>query len=75
VDFERAIQALHDELKKVDHAIATLEGLISGKAVKSRRRRGRTSMSAEEREVVSERMKRYWAKRRENAKKDLNSAS
>jgi hypothetical protein len=64
VDFYRAVQALHAELKKVDQAIATLEGLVSGAGVPSVSRRGRKSMSAEERKIVSERMKKYWARRR-----------
>ena len=64
MDLYKAVEALHKELRKVDQAIATLETLISGKLVKPASRRGRKSMSPEERKAVSERMRLYWQGRR-----------
>ena len=51
----------------LDQAIAVLEELqqdSTGQSSVGSKRRGRKFMSAEEREQVSERMKRYWASRR-----------
>jgi hypothetical protein len=74
VDFYRAVQALRTELRKIDQAIATLEGLIAGTAARPASRRGRKSMPAEERKIVSERMKKYWARRRaQRANAQMNS--
>ena len=64
MDLYKAVEALHKELLKVDKAIATLETLISGKVAAAPGRRGRKSMSAEERREVSERMRLYWQGRR-----------
>jgi len=64
VDLYKAVEALHKELQKVDQAIATLETLISGSDAKPASRRGRKSMSEQERKAVSERMRRYWESRR-----------
>ena len=65
MDYRRAIQELIEEKKKLDAAIATLESLLSDRSEKQTSRRGRKSMSEDERKIVSERMRRYWAKRRE----------
>ncbi len=64
----KAVEALHKELQKVDRAIATLETLTSGKLPPAAGRRGRKSMSAEERRAVSERMRLYWQSRRKSPK-------
>jgi hypothetical protein len=77
VDLYKAIRELVDEKKRIDRIIASLEAMLekgttntaSAKAeVKagSGTRRGRKSMSAEERREVSERMARYWAAKRAN---------
>ena len=69
MDLYKAIQDLYAEKEKLERVIASLEELqrtagslpvpqMGGK------RRGRKSMSAKERQEVSERMKRYWASRR-----------
>ena len=55
------IRELYAQREKLDRTIAALEALGSGEPPK---RRGRKSMSPEERQRVAERMKRYWAKRR-----------
>lgn len=66
MDLYKAVEALHKELQKVDRAIATLETLISGKKTAAPGRRGRQSMSIEERREVSERMRLYWQDRRKS---------
>jgi len=69
MDLYRALQDLYAEKEKLERAIESLEQLQRAKRVSSdvpapNKRRGRKSMSPEEREEVSERMKRYWAARR-----------
>jgi hypothetical protein len=62
MDYRRILQELYDELAKLDRAIEQLEGLASGSSVDGGpKRRGRKSMGAEERKIVSLRMKKYWA--------------
>jgi hypothetical protein len=64
MDLIKAIRELQDHKKHLDQAIATLEALQNGDAVKLPGRRGRKEMSEDERKIVSERMTRYWAARR-----------
>jgi hypothetical protein len=61
------IKNLYIEKAKVEKSIEALETLNSdqGAGQSAVHRRGRKSMGAEERGQVSERMKRYWAARRE----------
>ena len=61
------IRSLYVEKAKVENSIAALEALESPQRTPTpaRRRRGRKSMAPEERQQVSERMKKYWAARRE----------
>lgn len=73
MDLYKAIQELYAEKEKLERVIASLEELqrTAGSLTEvpeKGARRGRKSMSSEEREVVSERMKRYWATRRNNGK-------
>lgn len=74
VDLHAAIQALRDELKRIDLAIATLEGLkqpgVDTSSVRSRRKAGRKKMNAEQRQEVSKRMRSYWVQRREQQQPD-----
>ena len=64
MNLDDIIRTLHEERKRIDRIIRTLEEQESGpKPGKSRR--GRKSMDREARQQVSERMKRYWAGRRE----------
>jgi hypothetical protein len=70
MDLYKAIQDLYVEKEKLERIIASLEELQRSaqpdpsNSPKSPSRRGRKSMSHEERQEVSERMKRYWESRR-----------
>ena len=69
MDLTKTIQDLYAEKEKLERVIASLEELQraaqANPAPPDRsRRRGRKSMGAEERQEVSERMKKYWASRR-----------
>ena len=76
MDLYKAIQDLYAEKEKLERVIASLEDLqlAAGGGIppspKSGKRRGRKSMSADEREEVSARMKKYWATRRKNKNRD-----
>jgi hypothetical protein len=73
LDLYKIIDALLEERSRIDHIIRALESAAPpGKGLRSRQsdfsragRRGRKSMGSAERRVVAERMKRYWASRRE----------
>jgi hypothetical protein len=67
MDLDGIIRELLAERKRLDRMIRTLEQQgPSGPAPRhSRSRRGRKSMDGAARQQVSERMKQYWAKRRE----------
>jgi hypothetical protein len=67
MDLTRIIQELCAERDKVQQAIATLEQFQKERnpAVPAHTNRGRKSMGTEERKVVGERMKTYWAKKRQ----------
>ena len=69
MDLTTTIAELRREKEKLVRAIASLEELQSGtmKAAPLRKRRGRKSMSEEERREVSTRMQRYWEARRAGA--------
>jgi hypothetical protein len=68
MDVREALQQLYAEKKRLESVIASLELLLRNSEgatpPASRSRRGRKSMSVEERQRVSERMKKYWADRR-----------
>jgi hypothetical protein len=69
MDLYKAIQDLYAEKEKLERVIASLEELqrAAGGGIPPApggKRRGRKSMGADERQEVSERMKRYWARRR-----------
>lgn len=67
MDWYTAIRELHEEKKRLDRLIAALEAMESGEDPEGTtvsHRRGRKGMSEQERKQVSERMKRYWARRR-----------
>ena len=72
MDLQETIRQLKIQKRKVELAIAELEqlqGSDSGSSVVMVNRRGRKSMGSEERQQVSDRMKRYWANRREQRQK------
>jgi hypothetical protein len=65
MDLQKAIRELYDEKERLDGVIASLEEYLrTNGAHVDKRKRGRKSMGAEEREVVSARMRTYWAARR-----------
>jgi len=70
MDLRANIQSLKAQLERVDRNIAKLEG-FRGKGAETapRRKGGRKSMGQEERWQVAERMRRYWAQRREQQEK------
>jgi len=70
MDLYKAIQDLYAEKEKLERVIASLEELqrTAGNLPnlpKSAKRRGRKSMNPAERQEVSERMRKYWAGRRQ----------
>jgi len=64
MDLNKAIRDLHRELEKLNQVITSLEELQLTGTLPTPARRGRKSMGREERQLVSERMKQYWASRR-----------
>jgi hypothetical protein len=69
MDLTKTIQDLYAEKDKLERVIASLEELhrmaaVSPMAPVQSKRRGRKSMADQERQEVSERMKKYWASRR-----------
>lgn len=72
MDLFKAIQDLYAEKEKLERVIASLEelqrtaGAVPILPPKPTKRRGRKSMSSEERQEVSERMRKYWAERRKD---------
>lgn len=71
MDLYKAIKDLYEQKKRLDQVIASLEDLEKAAGVAAKepaRRRGRPGMDEKARREVSERMKRYWAKRRKEAK-------
>jgi len=70
MDLYKAIQELYAEKEKLERVIASLEELQRTAGAlpvlpRPAKRRGRKSMSANERQEVSERMRKYWAGRRD----------
>ena len=67
MDLTEIIRCLYVEKAKVEDSIAALEALgsVHTVAAEPARRRGRKFMGTEERQQVSERMKRYWDSRRQ----------
>ena len=75
MDLYKAIQELYAEKEKLERVIASLEELQRNAGAvpeppKPVKRRGRKSMNTEERQEVSERMRKYWASRRDPKKDD-----
>ena len=79
MDLLKAIRDLYEEKHRLDAVIGSLELMLAAEArtpARSRavRKRGRKNMSREEREEVSERMKKYWAARRGKQRDPAESA-
>lgn len=69
MDLNKVIRDLYEEKKRLDQIINSLEQIQMAAAenpVPTERRRGRKSMDAKARQEVSNRMKIYWASRRQN---------
>lgn len=65
MDIRKVIRELHEEKRRLDEVISSLEELQRNKALEiPGKRRGRKSMDAAARQEVSNRMKEYWASRR-----------
>ena len=65
MDVNKALRELYREKRSLDFAIAALEARLRIRPVPpAQSRRGRKSMSPEEREQVSQRMSKYWEARR-----------
>jgi hypothetical protein len=75
MDLEYILKELRERRDQIKLAIQSLEGLggVSTKAPREvhsppkKSNRGRKSMSPEERAAVSERMRAYWASRRQDS--------
>jgi hypothetical protein len=69
MDFENLIKKLQKERSALDEIITSLvemrSSLMEARAAAVKKRRGRKSMGMEERQVVAERMKKYWAMKRQ----------
>jgi hypothetical protein len=65
MDYRTALDELYRERRRLDEVIKNLEALVQGKQPPPLSRRGRKSMSEDERQVVAERMRKYWASRRQ----------
>ena len=74
MDFWNAVRELHIERERIDKLIAALESAQRGNSRIARSRRGRKHMPEQERQVVSERMRAYWARRRNGAAGQTASA-
>jgi len=65
MDVNKALSELYEEKKRLDATIAALETHLRGGLIPtSSSRRGRKSMSPEERLAVSRRMSKYWEARK-----------
>ena len=70
MDLPKAIRELYEEKERIDGVIASLEHYLRTNGTGDvKRKRGRKSMSPEERRRVSARMSNYWAGRRANGEK------
>jgi hypothetical protein len=72
MDLSKAIQELRQEKERLERVIASLEELqrnaVAIPALTERvKRRGRKFMDPQERQEVSQRMKKYWAARRQKS--------
>ncbi|HUO33247.1 MAG TPA: hypothetical protein VMU80_28800 [Bryobacteraceae bacterium] len=66
MDLRKTIAQLYEEKNRLDKVIASLEQLEGGFTPLTvvSQRRGRKFMSPQERQQVSERMRKYWAERK-----------
>ena len=65
MDLQKAIRELYEERERIDRMIASLELYLARHETGAiKLKRGRKSMGPAEREVVSARMRGYWAAQR-----------
>ena len=65
MDLQKTIDFLRGEIRRLERVVASLEEIRDGVTAEwVEKRRGRKTMSLEERLEASERMRRYWADRR-----------
>ena len=66
MDLQKTIDFLRGEIARLERVVDSLEELRDGVTDSrlQKKRGGRKSMSAEERQQAAERMRRYWAGRR-----------
>ena len=66
MDLQKTIDFLRGEIAKLERVVDSVEELRDGVTDSrlQKKRGGRKSMSAEERQQAAERMRRYWAGRR-----------
>ena len=72
IDLSNTLRDLYAEKERIERVIASLESLQNGTVgsdLPEKGRRGRKSMGPEERLEVSERMRKYWAGRRDDVRK------
>ena len=67
------IRDLHEELEKLNQVIAAVEEFERTRTLPAPRHAGRKSMGEPERRLLSERMKKYWARRRERSEPPLDT--
>lgn len=74
MDVYRYLKELHAHKRRLDATIQRLEAALAkdagGSAAPAGRRGRKPGMSAEERKLISLRMRNYWAKRRAKAARD-----
>lgn len=65
MDIHKIIQELYEERDRIDRVIKSIEALGGDQElVFEPKRRGRKTMSQEERRQISQRMRKYWENRR-----------
>ncbi len=78
MDLDAAIRALKADKQRLDELIAAVEKLAepgSASSISPKRKRGRKGMRQEERQLVSERMRRYWETKKEADRKRVERQS
>lgn len=70
MDLVKTLSELHAERERLIKIITALEELHPPPALRAPTRRGRKSMDADAREAVSQRMKRYWASKKQRTEKE-----
>lgn len=72
MDLQKIIRELMEERDRVDNLIQSLEGLTGFRDSPGAKRRGRKNMGEAEKREVSERMRKYWASKREGKSRAAN---